>query len=81
LPVFITHGRRDPIMDVDFARLAHTRLSAHGLPVEYHESDAGHHIDPDHIPAAIRWLAAIMAESQSAATNEGWSTRATCSTR
>jgi phospholipase/carboxylesterase len=40
--------------------------------VEYHESDAGHHIDPDHIPAAIRWLAAITAESPSAATNEGW---------
>jgi hypothetical protein len=22
----------------------------------HHESDAGHHIDPAHIPAAISWL-------------------------
>jgi phospholipase/carboxylesterase len=56
LPVFITHGRRDPIMDVAFARQASGLLQAAGLPVEYHESDAGHHIDPAHIPAAVRWL-------------------------
>jgi phospholipase/carboxylesterase len=57
LPVFIAHGRRDPIMEVSFARNARALLEAGGLPVEYHESDAGHHIDPAHIPAAIRWLA------------------------
>jgi phospholipase/carboxylesterase len=68
LPVFITHGRHDPIMDVSFARQAHALLEAGGLPVEYHESDAAHHIDPDHIPAATRWLAASTAESRPAAT-------------
>jgi phospholipase/carboxylesterase len=68
LPVFITHGRHDPIMDVSFARRAHALLEAGGLPVEYHESDAAHHIDPDHIPAATRWLAARTAESGTAAT-------------
>ena len=46
LPVFIAHGRRDPIMDVAFARRAHELLGGGGLPVEYHESDAAHHIDP-----------------------------------
>lgn len=56
LPVFITHGRRDPIMDVGFARRAHALLEAGGLPVEYHESDAAHHIDPAHVPAAIAWV-------------------------
>jgi phospholipase/carboxylesterase len=68
LPVFIAHGRRDPIMNVDFARRAQAALNAGGLPVQYHESDAGHHIDPDHIPAAIRWLADTTAEKHSAAT-------------
>jgi phospholipase/carboxylesterase len=53
---FIAHGRRDPIMDVGFARQAKDRLEAGGLAVEYHESDAGHHIDPAHVPAAIDWL-------------------------
>jgi phospholipase/carboxylesterase len=56
LPVFIAHGRRDPIMDVQFARRANALLDAAGLPVEYHESDAAHHIDPAHVPAAVQWL-------------------------
>ena len=59
LPVFIAHGRRDPIMAIDFARRAKTLLEAGGLPVEYHESDAGHEIDPSHLAAATDWLAGI----------------------
>jgi phospholipase/carboxylesterase len=58
--VFIAHGRRDPIMAVDFARRARETLEAGGLDVSYHESDAGHHIDPDHVPAAIDWLVATL---------------------
>jgi phospholipase/carboxylesterase len=54
---FIAHGRQDPIMAVDFARQARELLESGGLDVEYHESDAAHHIDPAHVPAAIDWLA------------------------
>jgi phospholipase/carboxylesterase len=54
--VFIAQGRNDPIMDVGFARQARDLVEAGGLPLEYHESDAGHHIDPDHVPAAVAWL-------------------------
>jgi phospholipase/carboxylesterase len=68
LPVFIAHGRRDPIMDVEFARRARTLLEAGGLPVEYHESDAAHHIDPDHVHAAVQWLADATAKHRSATT-------------
>jgi phospholipase/carboxylesterase len=53
---FIAHGRNDPVMTVDFAQRARDLLSAGGLAVEYHESDAAHHIDPAHVPAAVRWL-------------------------
>ena len=60
LRVFIAHGRNDPIMDVTFARHAHELLDAGGLPVEYHESDAAHHIDPAHVPAAVEWLRATL---------------------
>lgn len=56
LPVFIAHGRADPIITIDFARKAEAVLTEAGLPVEYHESDAAHHIDPAQIPAAIEWL-------------------------
>jgi phospholipase/carboxylesterase len=43
-------------MDVEFARRASSALEAAGLEVEYHESDAAHHIDPEHVPGAIDWL-------------------------
>lgn len=56
LRVFIAHGRQDPIMGVDFARQAEALLEAGGLPVEYHESDAAHHIDPEHLAHAVRWV-------------------------
>jgi phospholipase/carboxylesterase len=55
--VLIAHGRNDPVMDVGFARTARATLEGAGLPVEYHESDAAHHIDPAHVPAAKEWLA------------------------
>jgi phospholipase/carboxylesterase len=58
--VFIAHGRTDPIMDVSFARTAAETLEAGGLPVEYHESDAGHHIDPAHVQPAVDWLRATL---------------------
>jgi phospholipase/carboxylesterase len=58
LPVFIAHGRRDPVIDVSFARRARESLQAGGLAVTYHESDAAHHIDPVHLPAATDWLSA-----------------------
>jgi phospholipase/carboxylesterase len=54
--VFVAHGRNDPIMDVSFARAAIEVLEAGGVPVEYHESDAGHHIDPAHVQPAVDWL-------------------------
>ena len=61
MPVFIAHGRRDPIMDVEFARRARELLEGGGLDVSYHESDAAHHIDPRHVPAAVEWLGSTLA--------------------
>ncbi len=64
LPVLIAHGRRDPVIDVQFARRARELLDAAGLTVSYYESDAGHNIEPTHIPAAIGWLAATIGTSR-----------------
>jgi phospholipase/carboxylesterase len=60
---FIAHGRTDPVMDVAFARQARELLEAGGLDVTYHESDAAHHIDPAHVPAAVSWLDRTLAPS------------------
>jgi phospholipase/carboxylesterase len=63
---FIAHGRNDPIIDVGFARRARDLLEAGGLEAAYHESDAGHHIDPAHVPAAVRWLSTVIAPTPAA---------------
>jgi phospholipase/carboxylesterase len=57
LRAFVAHGRRDQVMDIAFAHQARDLLAAGGVDVEYHESDAAHHIDPGHVPAAVGWLA------------------------
>ena len=56
LPVFVAHGRQDPVIDVAFGRRARELLEGGRLDVEYHESDVGHQIDRGHLPAAIGWL-------------------------
>jgi phospholipase/carboxylesterase len=56
LPVFITHGRRDPVMEIGFAQRARDLLTAVGLDVEYHEHDGGHEIDQRHLGTAAGWL-------------------------
>jgi phospholipase/carboxylesterase len=56
LRAFVAHGRNDQVMDVAFARRARELLEAGGIEVSYHESDAAHHIDPDHLASAAGWL-------------------------
>jgi phospholipase/carboxylesterase len=60
LRAFVAHGRHDPVMEIGFARRARELLEAGGLEVEYHESDAAHHIDPAHVPPAVAWLGATL---------------------
>jgi phospholipase/carboxylesterase len=72
LPVFIAHGRRDPIMEIEFARRARALLEAGGLDVTYYESDAGHNIDPAYVPAAVEWLGGTISDDATApAAQEG----------
>jgi phospholipase/carboxylesterase len=60
LRVFIAHGRRDPVIEVGFARQARELLEADGLKVDYHESDVVHQIDPADVFAAEQWLSRLM---------------------
>jgi phospholipase/carboxylesterase len=54
--VFIAHGRRDPVIDVSFARTARQLLEDAGLEVDYRESEAAHNIDPADVARAGSWL-------------------------
>jgi phospholipase/carboxylesterase len=53
---FISHGSRDPVIEVGFGRAARDMLAAGGLEVTYRESELGHQIDPAHIADAASWL-------------------------
>lgn len=57
LPVFITHGRTDPVIGIEFAHRARAELEAAGLDVQYLETGGSHQIDPSSLGAAITWLA------------------------
>lgn len=61
LPVLITHGRADPVIDVRFARVAAQRLRDGGLEVEYLETEASHRIVPAALEAARAWLPRVLA--------------------
>ena len=67
LPVFIAHGRRDPVIDVTFARQARELLDAGEATVTYLESDATHAIPPEHADGGRRWLTGVSAGLSTAA--------------
>jgi phospholipase/carboxylesterase len=60
LPIAITHGTLDPIISVEFARLARQRLEAAGNRLLYRESPVGHGIDPRVLPDLRAWLRAAI---------------------
>jgi phospholipase/carboxylesterase len=55
-PVAIAHGAMDPVISVEFARDARTRLEAAGADVLYRESQMPHTIDPRVIPDLQAWV-------------------------
>lgn len=57
---FVSHGRNDPIIGIEFAERARELLSEGGLDVTYRESDLGHQIDPAHLREASAWLAEVL---------------------
>jgi phospholipase/carboxylesterase len=57
LPVSISHGSLDPIISVEFAREARTRLEAAGLTVRYREDPVPHTIAPGALAQAKEVLA------------------------
>jgi phospholipase/carboxylesterase len=57
---FVSHGGRDPVIDVEFAHRARALLEAGGLEVTYRESQLGHQIDPAHLREAATWLGDVL---------------------
>jgi phospholipase/carboxylesterase len=57
---FISHGRNDPVIGVEFAERAKALLTDGGLDVTYRESELGHQIDPAHLREASAWLGEVL---------------------
>jgi phospholipase/carboxylesterase len=58
---FISHGCRDPVIEVGFGERARDLLQGGGLDVTYRESELGHQIDPAHLRDAAEWLGETLA--------------------
>ncbi|HWO82229.1 MAG TPA: phospholipase [Solirubrobacterales bacterium] len=57
---FVSHGRNDPVIGIEFAERARELLSEGGLDLTYRESDLGHQIDPAHLREASAWLGEVL---------------------
>jgi phospholipase/carboxylesterase len=57
---FVSHGRNDPVISVEFAERARELLEGGGLDVSYRESELGHQIDPTHLRDAAGWLDEVL---------------------
>jgi phospholipase/carboxylesterase len=58
--VFISHGRNDPVIGIEFAQRARELIEAGGLDLTYRESELGHQIDPAHLREAATWLGEML---------------------
>jgi phospholipase/carboxylesterase len=56
LPVFLSHGVRDPIISIDFAHSARATLETLGADLIYRETPMGHAIDPRLLPEIEEWM-------------------------
>ena len=60
LPVWITHGRRDGVIGVEWGRAARDALEPAGLDVTYLETDAAHHADPRALAELPVWVDRVL---------------------
>jgi phospholipase/carboxylesterase len=56
LPVWIAHGRRDPVIGVEFARAARDALAASPVDLIYREHDGAHQVDPRVLAELPAWV-------------------------
>lgn len=60
VPVFMAHGRFDPVIPFSLAEQSRDFLVAEGYPVQWHEYPMEHSVYPDEIRAIADWLRDIV---------------------
>jgi len=61
VPVFLAHGRDDPMIGIDRALASREALLALGYPVEWHDYAMPHSVCMDEIDDLNRWLLRVLA--------------------
>jgi len=61
LPIFLAHGRQDPVIPIDRAIASRDVLTALGHPVEWHEYAMQHSVCAEEIQDLQRWLLRVLA--------------------
>ena len=61
VPIFLAHGRADPMIGIDRAVASRDALLALGYPVEWHDYAMAHSVCMDEITDLNRWLQRVLA--------------------
>jgi len=59
LPIFMAHGRFDPVLRMDWGRASADKLIEAGYSVEWHEYPMAHAVCPEEIADISSWLSGI----------------------
>jgi phospholipase/carboxylesterase len=59
-PVFLAHGRQDPVVAVVLGEHAHHALQASGYTVEWHAYDMPHSLCPQEVTDIAAWLRRVL---------------------
>lgn len=63
VPLFLAHGRFDPIVPIARAAASRDALAALGYDIEWHEYPMQHSVCPEEIADLNRWLARVLARA------------------
>jgi phospholipase/carboxylesterase len=55
-PFLLTHGERDTMIPVEWARASRDRLQNLGVDLSYYEFPMGHHVSMDSLEVVSKWL-------------------------
>ena len=59
-PIFLAHGRQDPVVPFELGFKMRDDLSAKGYQIEWHQYDMQHQVCADEIEAIGRWLSQLL---------------------
>lgn len=63
VPVFMAHGRNDPVVPYDYGKRSAKLLKAQGYPVEWHAYESEHTVCPEELADIEAWLHTIISSA------------------